>query len=110
MASLLRRPLAVDQVFSTFKEILKQNLAADAASYEVIKSEADPPTAYEWLYENFPHHIDDRGKRAVIAGIEHPEVMCTTSPTRRSCSVATMPEPEVRPCQDNRMAKGGRCE
>ena len=67
----LRRPLAVDQVVSTFKEILKQNLAADAASYEVMKSEDDPPTAYEWLYENFPHHIDDRGKRAVIAGIEH---------------------------------------
>jgi hypothetical protein len=36
-----------------------------------MKSENDPPTAYEWLEKNFPHLITDRGKQAVIAGIEH---------------------------------------
>jgi len=71
LASLLRRPLAIDQMVSTFKDILRQNLAADAASYEAMKTDDDPPTAYEWLEKNFPHHIDDRGKQMVIAGVEH---------------------------------------
>jgi hypothetical protein len=71
LASLLRRPLAVDQVVNTFKDLLSQNLAADAASYRAMKLENDPPTAYEWLEKNFPHLIADRGKQVVIAGIEH---------------------------------------
>ena len=71
MASLLRRPLALDQMVSTFKDILRQNFAADAASYEAMKTDDDPPTAYEWLEKNLPHHILDRGKKVVIAGIEH---------------------------------------
>jgi hypothetical protein len=71
LASLLRRPLAVDQVVNTFKDLLSQNLAADADSYRAMKLENDPPTAYEWLEKKFPHLIADRGKQVVIAGIEH---------------------------------------
>jgi hypothetical protein len=71
LASLLRRPLAVEQVVNTFRDLLSQNLEADAASYGAMKNEDDPPTAYEWLEKNFPHLIADRGKQAVIAGIEN---------------------------------------
>jgi hypothetical protein len=40
-------------------------------SYRAMKHENDPPTAYEWLEQNFPHLVADRGKQVVIAGIEH---------------------------------------
>jgi hypothetical protein len=71
MAALLRRPQAVNEVGETFKSVLKQNLLDDAAAYDAMKEEGDPPTPFEWLEKHHPHYVGDAAKQMVVRSIEH---------------------------------------
>jgi hypothetical protein len=71
MASLFRRPQAVDEIADTFKDVLQHDLLDDAVVYESMKEADDPPTAFEWLVKNHPHYVNDAAKQMVVRAVEH---------------------------------------
>jgi len=70
-ASLLRRPQAVSELGDAFKDVLQRNLLDDAVSYEAMKEDGDPPTAFEWLTKHHPYYVEDAAKQMVVRAIEH---------------------------------------
>lgn len=73
MASLLRRPQAINDEVAIYTNVLEQKLT-DMAAYESLKKEGDPPTPFEWIQKYHPNIASDTAKRAVIASIESHEV------------------------------------
>jgi hypothetical protein len=71
IASLFRTPQAVGESGDTFTEVLQRNLLDDAVSYEAMKQEGDPPTAFKWLAKHHPHYVSDAAKQMVVKSIEH---------------------------------------
>ena len=73
IASLYRRPEAVNKVIEVFKSVMQKNLNANPDSYKNLK-EDDPPTPFEWIQKNQPHFVSNAGKIALMDGIENEQI------------------------------------
>jgi hypothetical protein len=71
IASLFRRPQAVNDVIDTFSNVLRKNLSEDAGKYESLKDKGDPPTPFEWIEKHDPHFTSDTAKRVMVSSIEN---------------------------------------
>jgi Protein of unknown function (DUF4238) len=71
IASLYRRPQAVNNVIDTFGDVLRKNLSEDLERYESLKEKGDPPTPFEWIEKHDPHFRSDAGKRVMVSSIEN---------------------------------------
>jgi hypothetical protein len=70
MASLLRRPRAINEEIEIFTNVLKNNLS-DMVAYESVKKEGDPPTPFEWIQKYHSNLAGDTAKKAIIFSIEN---------------------------------------
>jgi hypothetical protein len=73
IACELRAPRAVDNVISTFKSVLRENLSQDDELRESLKDKTslDP---YDWLEQTNKHVAADKAKLALISCIESQDV------------------------------------
>jgi hypothetical protein len=71
MASLLRRPQAINDEVAIYTNVLKENLT-DVTAYESLKKEGDLPTPFEWIQKYYPYLASDYAKKALTHSIENP--------------------------------------